>query len=386
LIDLLLLLMLLWVAIHSMAPAIASQIPIFIRNTFRPDLEGTQISLLPHKRQELCERSVCGFSTVDDLALLNLEGSGIIGVSGIAQRLFGTLKSISVPVLFVAQASSEHNICFATKSLYVTRAVHAINETFYFERSHHILNDVRVIHDCAIIVAVGDAMNTVLGVAGHFLSALGDANINVISVAQGCDERSIAAVVRSVDATKALRAVHSAFSLSAASLSIAVVGTGRVGTALLRTLSHLRELLEQRLGLRITIRGISNSVHMLLGEDLCDQLDRVFEKRNADQSLIDDLSGCNTDFFEVEGAQPVHLQHFLQHIREAISPHAVIVDATTSTSVAALHPQWMRSGCHVVTANKRAISQGLSLYKEVFAAARSARRMYMSEVILNCFL
>jgi hypothetical protein len=221
------------------------------------------------------ERAVCGFTTVDNISLLNIEGTGMIGVPGIAHRLFGALSTYNISVMFIAQASSEHSICFATHTIYADRACEAIQHAFFYELKQKYISAIRVINSCSIIAAVGESMCHMPGVAGLFFGALGDASINVLSISQGCDERNLSAVVYTKDATRALRAVHSAFWLSSLELSIGIVGTGRVGSALLQTLLANLTMLESRLGLRVKIRGVANSRKMLLGEDLTGSLREI---------------------------------------------------------------------------------------------------------------
>lgn len=172
-----------------MAPAITDSIPIYIRNTFEPEHAGTRIYLPPNKSGSsggtYRETSVCGFSTVDDIALLNIEGTGMIGVPGIAHRLFGALKAANISVMFIAQASSEHSICFATKEATTDLAKKQIEEAFFYELQQGLISQVRVIRGCSIIAAVGESMSNMPGVSGLFFGALGDASINVLSISQG---------------------------------------------------------------------------------------------------------------------------------------------------------------------------------------------------------
>lgn len=163
---------------------------------------------------------MCGFTTIDGIALLNIEGSGMIGVPGIAHRLFGALKAASISVMYIAQASSEYSICFATREVNAEAARKAVSEAFFYELRQGLLVDIRVITGCSIIAAVGESMSNTPGVSGIFFGALGNSSINILSISQGCDERNISAVVYTKDATKALRAVHAAFWLSSLDLSI----------------------------------------------------------------------------------------------------------------------------------------------------------------------
>lgn len=386
----------------TMAPAIEANIPIFIRNTFASEHEGTRIALYPSATTATTDgfnrRAVCGFTTVDKIALLTLEGTGMVGVPGIAHRLFGALKAAGTSVLFVAAASSEHSICvgLGSQSQGVS-AKAAVEEAFFYELRQGFVSEITLLTDCSIIAAVGDGMSQTPGVAGIFFAALGGAGVNILSISQGCDERNISAVVRSNDATKALRAVHAAFLLSSLDLSLGLVGTGRVGSALLSTLLDQREVLSARFGLRINVRGIINSRVMLLGEDLLREetaLVRVFiDQGHGVNGVKKSQSGLLHQQPPPQNGQdrsrlePADLAAFLQHLKGGSTPHAIVIDATPSHGVARLHPLWLRQGCHVVTANKRALADGIDLYNGIFNAARAGgNKLYLSEVTIGASL
>jgi len=377
----------------TMAPAIMASIPIFIRNTFEPEHAGTKIYLPPVKGQIIREKCVCGFSTVDNIALLNIEGTGMIGVPGIAHRLFGALKASNISVMFIAQASSEHSICFATKDSSAEAAKKAIEESFFYELKQGMVSNIRVIGGCSIIAAVGESMSNMPGVSGVFFGALGDAGINILSISQGCDERNISAVVYGSEATRALRAVHSAFWLSSVELSIGVLGTGRVGSALLQSLLEHMEVLGARFGLKVKIRGVANSRHMVLGDDLSSSLKGKLhtfarpaplgmKRTHSNESCADLKSAMDQAGYDIV----TDLNKFVEHVSSGGTPHTIIIDTTTSAGIAAMHPQWLRGGAHIVTANKRAISSSLALYNDVYNAARGQNRMYMSEVTIGAAL
>lgn len=377
-----------------MSPAILSKIPIYIKNTFDPNHEGTRIYLSPEKGLNIRERSVCGFTTVDNISLLNLEGTGMIGVPGIAHRLFGALKVANISVLFIAQASSEHSICFATTTSTAQKAKLAIEEAFFYELKQSLVSDIQVINDCSIIAAVGDRMSDLPGVSGLFFGALGGASINILSISQGCNERNISAVVSSKDATKALRAVHSAFWLSSLDISVGIIGTGRVGSALIQTLLEQNEILSKRFDLKINILGVANSQKMILGDDLTASLKTKMSVFSNDNFDVMKKSHSNVSLKDLENvmssqnsdSQNTDLEIFLSHLKSGSTPHVILIDASTSKVVANLHPFWLKSGCHVVTANKRALASNLDLYNEVFSSARSNKKMYMSEVTIGASL
>jgi aspartate kinase len=310
----------------TMAPAIMAKIPIYIRNTFAPQDLGTKIAnpINAGPDQDLSLRKtncVCGFSSVDDISLVNMEGSGMIGVPGIAHRLFGALKAASVSVMFIAQASSEYSICFAIKSSAEETAKKAIEEAFFYELNTTNGSNMRFIRECSIIAAVGENMTHMPGVSGVFFGALGNAGVNVLSISQGCDERNISAVVYARDATRALRAVHAAFWLSALGLSIGIVGTGRVGSAVIQSLLEQTAILEKRYQIKVDIRGVINSRNMILGEDLSEVLT---EKLARDHASAQERSNPPSRTFSLSGlASEVdgpHEEHPIGNMGGLITP------------------------------------------------------------------
>lgn len=382
----------------TMSPAIMAGIPIYIRNTFDPTHPGTRIYVAPQKGKVAREKCVCGFSTVDNIALLNIEGSGMIGVPGIAHRLFGALKTANTSVMFIAQASSEHSICFATKQSNAAIAKKFVEEAFFYELQQNLISSILVIEDCSIIAAVGENMSNTPGVSGIFFRALGDARINILSISQGCDERNISAVVHGYDAARALKAVHAAFWLSSQVISVGVVGTGRVGSAVLQFVLDQLDLLKDRFDLDAEVRGIANSKKMILGENLNPTIRQCMYKLESSRSpspgtesrnsLARSHSNVSLEDLAVvmdsgESVQPADLDQFLEFLNKSSSPHVVIIDCTPSSSVAAMHPSWLRQGVHVITANKRALASSLDLYNDVYSAARSSNRSYMSEVTIG---
>ena len=191
-------------------PLMAENIPVYIRNTFKPAERGTKI-FNRNSDHVAATRKNCahGFSTIDGMALLNLEGAGMIGVPGICMRLFAALQNECISVTMVSQASSEHSICVAVKMSDVDAAVAAAKEAFRSELLRGQVSSVEYIAPVTIIAAVGDTMQFTPGVSGRFFGAM--SNVNILAIAQGSSERNISAVVRQEDSTRALRAVHAAF-------------------------------------------------------------------------------------------------------------------------------------------------------------------------------
>ena len=338
---------------RTLAPTVERDIPITIRNTFAPELPGTNIHL-----ESADEGVVKGFSTVDDVALINLEGTGMIGVPGIARRLFDALESADVSVVMISQGSSEHSICFAVPESQAAAARAATEDAFYAELHQGHIQNVDVTAPCSILAVVGDRMSGTPGVAATFFGALGKASVNVRAIAQGASERNISAVVDGADAQRALQAAHAGFYLSEHTLSIGVIGTGNVGAALLDQLSAQADRLRQERRVDLRVRGITHSSRMLLDERRVDL-----------ETWRDDLPD----------AEMADLDAFVDHIRADYYPHAVLVDCTASGHVASRYQEWLERGIHVVTPNKLANTGPWGDYQNLQAATRGTRPNYLYE-------
>ena len=234
----------------AMTPAVSGEIPIYIRNTFNPSAPGTRIHV-----QSKTDSPVKGFASIDAVALLNLEGSAMVGVPGISERLFGALRQAGVSVVMISQGSSEHSICFAILETQAQLAKSTIEAVFETEQKRGI-QTLEVTNHCTILAVVGDTMSGTPGVAASFFGALARAGVNVRAIAQGSSERNISVVIDEADAAKALRAAHAGFYLSKQTLSIGLIGPGHVGSTFLDQLERRRDWLREEFG--VDLAGASD--------------------------------------------------------------------------------------------------------------------------------
>ena len=300
------------------------------------------------------------------MALVNLEGSGMIGVPGTADRLFAALKEAGVSVTLISQASSEHSICVAVPRQLAERAQTVIRDAFAEELESGQIQNVDVTDDQSIVAVVGDGMAGTPGIAARFFGTLGRAGINIRAIAQGSSERNISAVVDSHDATKALRAAHSGFYLSHKTISIGLIGPGTVGAALLRQIEKQGERLADEFNLDLRVRAIARSQTMLLGE------------RRIDLAAWQDEFG--------ESAIETDLEVFEAHVNPDHLPHAVIIDCTASQLIASKYAGWLSRGIHVITPNKKAFSGDYEYYKSLQAAADEGSSHYFYETTVGAAL
>ncbi len=223
---------------QTMAPAVGRGIPIWIRNTFAPEKPGSLICAKPNSKLP-----VKGITTIENIAMVNVEGAGMIGVPGTAHRLFGALREEGISVILISQGSSEHSICCAIPGDEAERAARVVAAAFDREIKEGQIQSIQVDKDLAILAVVGDGMAGLPGVSGQVFNALGSAGVNVHAIAQGASERNISVVVDRKDATRALRAVHSGFYLSPHTISIGLIGPGAVGRVLLEQIAAESERL-----------------------------------------------------------------------------------------------------------------------------------------------
>lgn len=329
---------------QTMAPAMQAGLPIVIRNSRNPAAPGTRIAAdasVDH------DAPVKGLSVVRDMAVLELTGAGLIGVPGTAERMFAALRDAGVSVTMISQGSSEHSICCIVPAAQAERGHDAVGAAFADAIADGQVEGVGVTPGIAVLAAVGDGMVGQPGVSARLFAGLARARVNIRAIAQGASERNISVAVADADAVRGLRAAHSAFWLSPATLSVGVIGPGNVGRALLAQLAEAmprfasEPRVDHRLDLRL--RAVASSKRMALA----DRLDPA-------QALT-----------ALDAGETLDLDRFVAHVRAEHLPHALIVDCSGSDAVAARYPEWLAAGIHVVTPSKHAGSGDWTRYRAI---------------------
>jgi aspartokinase/homoserine dehydrogenase 1 len=192
---------------YTMIPAFEKDIPIRIKNTFNPAAPGTLIS----REVKARDRSITGVASIENIALVNVEGGGMMGIPGFAARIFSCLARVHVNIIMISQASSEHTICLVFQQGDVEVAKKALGEEMSEELKAKRIQEFEVLKDLVIIAVIGENMRGTPGISGRLFSALGRKKINVLAIAQGSSERNISFVVSKSDSTEALRCIHNAF-------------------------------------------------------------------------------------------------------------------------------------------------------------------------------
>jgi aspartokinase/homoserine dehydrogenase 1 len=341
--------------LHSstIAPAVAGQIPIVIKNTFNPAAQGTVIS----KRRVDDGRLAKGITSVGDLALLTLRGPGMVGVPGVAERLFRALAQRRVSVVLISQASSEHTICLGVRTADGERAVGAIEQEFQLELRERLV-EVDVKREQAIVAVVGEGMKGRPGVAGKVFDSLGRQNINISAIAQGASERNISCVIDSGDQIRALNAIHQGFFETRRKLALAVIGVGNVGGAVLRQLHQQREYLLSK-GFDVTVVGLANSTRFLIDPNGVN-LSRWKELLMASATRMNPVS-------------------FALALAELQLTNAALVDCTAGPSIVDAYPAFIDANLHIITPNKWANALPWRRYATLMAHLERRKRHFLFE-------
>ncbi|GMH17358.1 hypothetical protein Nepgr_019199 [Nepenthes gracilis] len=355
---------------RTIIPVMRYDIPIVIRNIFNLAAQGTMIcrpSVNDNADGQHVESPVKGFATIDNLALVNVEGTGMAGVPGTASAIFSAVKDVGANVIMISQASSEHSVCFAVPEKEVKAVAEALQSRFRQALDAGRLSQVAVIPNCSILAVVGQKMASTPGVSATIFKALAKANINVRAIAQGCSEYNITVVVRREDCIRALRAVHSRVYLSKTTIAVGIIGPGLIGGALLEQLREQTAVLKEEFNIDLRVMGITSSRKMLLSE------------------LGIDLSKWK-DLLNLQG-EAADLQKFVQHVHvNHFIPNTVLVDCTADSSVASHYYDWLCKGIHVITPNKKANSGPLDEYLKLRALQRQSYTHYFYEATVGAGL
>jgi aspartokinase/homoserine dehydrogenase 1 len=320
----------------TMAPVIQAQIPIRIKNTFRPEAPGTLVSNEVPERDDLA----CGITAIDPVALLQLKGSGMIGVAGTSNRLFGALANASINVVLISQASSEHAICIAVNPADADRAKAVVDAEFQREQYLNMLEPTMMTENMAVIAVVGEGLRRRPGVASRIFGPLGDSYINVAAIAQGASELNVSLVIERADLSKAMDVLHQAFfQHERQAHRVFLCGTGLIGKTLIQQINAQ----EDRKDLRpIVLHGISNSRKMLFSDEGI-----------PIESAIAQLE---------QDGEPANLESFTDRIRRMKVNHKVFADCTASDLPGKFYENLLEHNVSVVTPNKKACTSDYGLF------------------------
>jgi aspartokinase/homoserine dehydrogenase 1 len=325
----------------TVQPVLSLDIPIHIKNTLDPDAVGTIISNEDTKSLS----PVKGISNISNIALLTLEGTGMVGIPGFSKRLFETLSQEKINVIMITQASSEHSICLGIDEKDAQAAKAAIDVVFENEIALGKIEPIIIENGLSIIALVGDNMKNHQGISGKMFSTLGRNNINIRAIAQGASEKNITAVIDEKDVKKALNTLHEQFFESKTKqLNVFITGVGNVGERLVEQIKQQNKYLKDHLKINIRVAGLSNS-----------------------RTMIFDETGLNLKDWKTQLAkgEKASLQGFFENTKALNLRNSIFVDVTANKDIADLYAQYLRQSIAIVACNKIACSSDYNNYKEL---------------------
>ena len=350
----------------SIRPALEKRIPIRIKNTFNPSCPGTAIVMEANED----DYPIRGISSISDIVLLCIEGSGMIGDAGFPARLFSVMDKRRINIILITQSSSEFSLCLAVLPSDADAAKEAFLEEFELEINAGTIEIPVVERNLSIIAVVGAKMKKTSGISGRFFYALGRNGINIVAISQGSSETNISAVIHKQDEAKALNAVHEAFFLSGVrSVNLFLLGTGLIGRTLLEQIARHREILAEEFKIRINLVGAADSKHM------------IFKTEGLDPKTIRDIlkgdgGGSKSAPHEHMSREHMSLEAFVSAMKAMNLPNTCFCDCTASDDVAGWYAEILHSSIPIVTPNKRANAGSLSYYKTITGFSRTRNIPY----------
>ena len=338
----------------TIQPVLEKEIPIVIKNTFDADAEGTLIAKISSNTNP-----IKGISHIENMTLITLEGSGMIGIPGFSKRLFGALSQEKINVSLITQASSEHSICIAINNSDAENAKTAIDSEFSYEIEQHRVDPLIIEENNAIIALVGDHMKSHQGISGKMFSTLGKNNVNIRAIAQGASEKNISAVISHKDIKKALNSLHAAFfEDQTKELNLFIVGVGNVGGKLLEQIKKQHDYLIDNLKIQVRVIALTNSKKMLFNED-----------------------GIDLDNWKspLENAENLDMDLFHDKVSALNFRNSIFVDNTANESISNLYADYLKESVAVVTCNKIACSSNYSNYLNLKKLAREYNAPFLFE-------
>ncbi len=322
-------------------PVCVRNIPILVKNTFKPSAEGTVI-----KKDVACnDKAIKGISSIKGTALITVAGLSMVGVIGVNRRIFSCLADNGISVFMVSQASSENSTSIGVRDDDAREACRVLDEEFAAEIADGAMFPMTAEGGLATVAIVGENMKHTPGIAGKLFGTLGRSGISVIACAQGASETNISFVINEKYLRKALNVIHDSFFLSEYQvLNLFICGVGTVGGQLIEQISQQQEKLMRELRLKLNVVGIASGHNAMFdrnGLSLEKFRDRLKRAPASDlQRLHDEVIGMNIF-------------------------NSVFVDCTASGQVASLYADFLEHNINIVAANKIAASSDYANYRRL---------------------
>jgi aspartokinase/homoserine dehydrogenase 1 len=323
----------------ALASILSKELPIRIKCVNNPDEEGTLIC----KEKVLSTDAIKGISSLKNIALINVEGSGMIGIPGFSKKLFTALNEAEINVILITQSASEHSICVGVHQSASEKSTQVLNKTFEKEITTGEIKPILLEDELSIVALVGDKMKSHPGISGKMFSALGRNGINIRAISQGSNEINISAVIKTTEIEKALNVLHEAFfEDTKKEINLFIIGAGNVGKKLIQQISAQSEKIESLQKIKLNIAGICNSRKMIIDEKGIDKIN------------------WQTQLAIGEIADP---SVFVSSMTSINLRNSVLVDMTANEFIPSQYHHVLSKSMSVVACNKIAASGNFETYK-----------------------
>ena len=348
----------------TLRPLIENNIPVYIKNTFEPKANGTCISNSTKLDQD---EVVKGISHIENISIINFEGSGMVGVPGFSKRFFESLSIHNINVIMITQASSEFSICIAVNSTDASLAKDVIDKEFEFEISQRRINESEIESELSNIAIVGDKMKSKKGISGKLFNSLGQNNINIRAIAQGASERNISIIIDQKNTKKALNALHETFfEKDLKDIHIFITGVGNVGKYLIEQIKNQKKFISENLKINLKVLGISNSKKMIISKSEIDL-----------NNWLENLKKSN---------KISHSEDFQNKVIELNLRNSLFIDNTASELIPDTYNHYLNNGIGIITCNKIANSGSYSNYQSLKVLSRDNNSPFLYETNVGAAL
>lgn len=333
----------------TIQPVVKARIPILVKCTFDPDGEGTVIEQNP----PMTDQHTIGISNSNNIALISLEGSGMVGVPGMAARMFRALSDNDIDIILITQASSVNTVLVAVDEKDAAKAKDVADRAFAYDISLGKVTPLKVETGYSIVCLVGNDMLGHSGTTGRMMAALGRRGVTVRAVAQGSSDRNISVIVASSEVKSAIRFIHTEFFEKSQykDINLFIAGYGTVGQAFIDILAKNRDKIAERTGKRLHLAGLSNSRRFILDKE-------GLSLENIEEQLANGRSAANEAYFE--------------ELAKTSLQNSVFVDITASSDISYKYLNLFKSGYSVVASNKITFAAPYKQYQELKQAAVKA--------------
>jgi aspartokinase/homoserine dehydrogenase 1 len=339
----------------TIQPVMAKGIPVRVKNTFAPEDFGTLIEAETAPEKEI----IRGISSINQISVVNLEGSGMVGIPGFSKRLFDALSRASINVILITQSSSEHSICVAIEEKFGKLAKETVDKEFEYEINVGKIEPLRVENGFSILALVGDKMKEHTGVSGKMFATLGSQGINIHAIAQGSSERNISAIINSKDVRKAVNTLHEEFfSDGNKQINVFIVGFGTVGKKLIEQIRLQSDFLRSNLRLNVRVVGLAKSRN------------KIFDEAGIELSNAESL---------LANAPQMNISEFTNLILENNLRNSIFVDVTANAEVVEVYPKLLEKSVSIVACNKIAASSDYAKYQQLKSLSREFGTAFLFE-------